>query len=44
MCSGNIPVLRSLEPPRGAYNWEDPKVDLDNGIEDMDLDRHFQIA
>jgi hypothetical protein len=44
MRSGNIPVLRSLELPRGAYNWEGPEVDLENGIQEMNLDGHVQIA
>jgi hypothetical protein len=41
---GNIPVLRNLEPPSGAYNWQGPEVDLENAIEKMDLDGHVQIA
>jgi hypothetical protein len=44
MCSGNIPVLRRLEPLRGAYTWEGPEVDLENGIEEMDLDGHVHIV
>jgi len=44
MRSGNIPVLRRLEPPRGTYSWEGPEVDLENVIEEMDLDGHVQIA
>ena len=44
MCAGNIPVLRHLEPPRGTYTSEGPEVDLENGIEEMDLDGHVQIG
>jgi hypothetical protein len=44
MGCGNIPVLRHLEPPRGAYNCECPELDLENGIEEIDLDGHIQIA
>ena len=44
MRSRNIPVLRRLEPPRGAYNWDGPEQHLENGIEEMDLNGHVQIG